>query len=190
MRNKEKQRWETAYHEAGHLAIAHRLGCRIHRATIEPAEHYSGRVTFQSLLGRVDIEFEIDHDKKRRNRGRIEDAIVIALAGPFAQRHYSPRSNWRIGATGARRGELLVRGTDFDHVSELIFRFYGNDETARHYRRYVEARAKDLVEGNWIEIEAIARCLFEHGTISRDQAIEAMREAVTAAIEARRQGLT
>ena len=65
----------------------------------------------------VSAKGETDRDKVRRNEGRIQDEIIIALAGPFAQRRYRPRSHWRVGASGAPRGEFLVGGSDIDHVT-------------------------------------------------------------------------
>jgi len=140
--------------------------------TIEPTKHYDGRLSYRSLLSRVDLEFESNRDRKRRNDGRIEDQILIALAGPFAQRRYAPRSDWKPGA-GIVDRSIMHGGTDYDFVGDLIFRRYRNDDVSRAYWRYVEARAKSFVDRHWTEIDAVARCLFERGTISHDELVEA-----------------
>src|SRR5262249_16605329 len=115
------------------------------------------------------------------NRGRVEDEVIIALAGPLAQRRHSPRSNWRFGGSGARAGQLLVRGTDFDQAADLIFRTYGNGDVAAAYWKFVEARTKGLVAGWWPWIEAVARALLKSETLSGDQiileAVRAVRQA-------------
>jgi hypothetical protein len=172
MANMEMQRRLAAYHEAGHAVAAHELYCRINAVTIVPSKSHSGRLIYQSLLARVDIEFEVDRDKVRRNYGRLEDTIVIALAGPFAQRHHAPRSRWRVGG-GIVKG-MLDRGTDFDVVSGLIFKFYGNAAVAKAYWEYVKARTESFVDGHWPRIDAVAECLLERGTISHDE----LREAI------------
>jgi hypothetical protein len=77
----------VAHHEAGHAVIAWDLGCMPDQVSIAPiAGHSEGRVIYRGLLSRVDF------DDLRKYRGCIEDAIVIALAGPLTQRRYSPRS--------------------------------------------------------------------------------------------------
>jgi len=66
---------------------------------------------------------------------------------------------------------------DFDQVSELIFRFYGNGNVAVAYRKYVEARTTDLVDDWWPAIKAVARGLLASETLSGEQIGEIILEA-------------
>jgi hypothetical protein len=84
---KQPAREATAYHEAGHMLAAWRTGIRIKRATIVPGKGFAGLVEQESSLRRT----QLDSDRARL---RAEKWVLIALAGPAAQRHFRRRS-WR-----------------------------------------------------------------------------------------------
>lgn len=81
---------------------------------------------------------------------------MIYLAGPFAQRRFAPRSNWRSG------------NDDFDIVKK---------ERARGRRGPVpqselasmESLARQLVDQLWTDIRAVAKALLKHGTLTGRQ---------------------
>src|ERR1700722_11677962 len=66
--------------------------------------------------------FRPDYDVSARVRERAESDIVVALAGPEAQRRHSPRS-WR-----SYHGD-----SDFKHAVDLAMRFNSSDEAANAY---------------------------------------------------------
>src|ERR1700676_301560 len=82
---------EAAYHEAGHAVLA--LACQaiVRRATIKPRGALRGRVIFDSHLG-----------------PKADLMMLIALAGPFAQRRFAPKSDW-------------IAASDFNSVLKAIF---------------------------------------------------------------------
>jgi hypothetical protein len=80
----------TAFHEAGHVVAAWSRGLKIHNATIVPSPEFLGRVRHANPLRGL----RPDYDVSARVRERAEANIVVALAGPEAQRRHSPRS-WR-----------------------------------------------------------------------------------------------
>jgi hypothetical protein len=131
----------AAYHEAGHAVVAHRLGAKVLRVSIDDDG------------GKTQI----------RRLGGGERAILVNLAGPYAQKRYAPRSHWHSHShTG------FNRGTDFDNVTSLIYEIHGRGEVAEKYWRYVEARAEKLVEQSWRYIDAVAKVLLKHGVITGD----------------------
>jgi hypothetical protein len=131
----------AAYHEAGHAVVAHMLGAKVRQVSIESD---SGRTQIKRL-------------------GRGERAILIALAGPYAQRRYAPHSRWR-----SRSHTGFKSDCDFDIVTDLIFDMHGTGKVATAYWRYVEAHAASLVERHWRHIDAVAKHLLEHGTLTGD----------------------
>ena len=79
----------VAYHEAGHAIAAWRLSGRQHlyRVTIVPDADSLGSTYHDPFHGiRLD-----DGDDSPRVQRRAENAMLIALAGPAAQRRYNPR---------------------------------------------------------------------------------------------------
>jgi hypothetical protein len=131
----------AAYHEAGHAVIAHVLGAQVRRVTIADD---SGSTQIRRL-------------------GHGERAILVNLAGPYAQKHYAPRSRWR-----SRSHTGFNSGYDFDNVTNLIFHMHGTGKVAETYWRYMEAKAQALIEEHWQRIEAVAKVLLDRGVISGD----------------------
>ena len=94
-----------------------------------------------------------------------ERAILITLAGPYAQRRFAPRSRWR---SRNHLGWLprAAHSRDFDIVTHLIHEMHGTGKVADAYWRYVEARAEELLQQHWTQIEHVARELLQHGTLT------------------------
>jgi hypothetical protein len=135
----------AAHHEAGHAVIAHMLGCRVERVSVDE----DSGATLIRWFG--------------RGEQRIERQILSNLAGPFAQRRFAPRSHWR-----SRSHAGFASGYDFDNVTGLIFDLHGKGKVAEKYRAYMEARAEALVDQHWLRIESVAKALLKHGVITGD----------------------
>jgi hypothetical protein len=118
-------------------------GLRVKSVTIRPGHSHSG-------LARID----------RLGRTTAEKQILITLAGPYAQRRFAPHSGWR-----SRNQSHLNSGYDFDSVAVLIDNEHGNGRVADLYSRYVNAKAEQLVEVCWQQIETVANALLERGTL-------------------------
>ena len=161
----------TAYREAGHAVAAFLLtDCPFDTVTIVPGEPSVGAVARQHLLDDDDIALALEYgheDEIRRNRSRIEDAIRVSLAGPYAQRRHDPASKWR-------------RGKDLKEASDLIYCLYKHYHTPAKvipsFWRHTNVILDDFLEGHWNAIETLAHRLIRDRTVSRDEAAAAALE--------------
>ena len=145
----------TAYHEAGHAVAAWRLGLEIPELTIIATEGAAGSATHTSPLWGVDREL----DGSEGAGVRMERSIIASLAGPAAQRHYSPRSWRRHHGAG-----------DHDHATELAIRAHGVGEIATAYLEYLIVVTRVLVTGaRWPVVCVVAGALLDRGTLSSDE---------------------
>jgi hypothetical protein len=109
-------------------------------------------VALATIKRRGDVE-----GKVTVSRGRcryIESSLLITLAGPFAQRRFAPRSDWRNG------------NHDFAKVKQEVTVDYGGGTAAQEYHDFLEARAEELVDEWWIEIKAVAARLLKRATMT------------------------
>jgi hypothetical protein len=102
----------TAYQEAGHVTAALAAGATVQTATIKPRGNILGQVRYGPR--RIDDESQ----------------LVNTLAGPYAQRRFAPRSDWRTG------------NRDFVKAKTEVSRTHGKGTVARKYLAYVEARLR------------------------------------------------
>jgi hypothetical protein len=135
----------VAYHEAGHAVIAHMLGCRVERVSIDE----DSGATLIKWSG--------------RGEQRTERQILSNLAGPYSQRRFAPRSHWR-----SRSHAGFASGYDLDNVTGLIFDWHGKGKVAKRYWAYMEARAEALVDQHWLHIESLVKVLLKHGAVTGD----------------------
>jgi len=138
----------VACHEAGHAVAAVKLRLKLDAVTIAASTEARGKLSFANPLRGIDLGW----DSSDRARMKDEKLIVVSLAGPFAQKRYKPRSQWRVAGSGF--GIIVGRGTDFDIVNDLIFRLYGNGKVATRYDAYVCAVQQIERNGDdrWITI--------------------------------------
>lgn len=154
-----QQKVQIAHHEAGHAVVA----CRLHKfpskVTILPNKSSSGRAVFRRPL----LQEGMQSDNSPRNWLRIEHDMIIAMAGPLAQRRYAPRSDWRQNRYWGERG------TDFDIFADLLLLQHDDEKVRDAYARYIRARAESLVENGWPAIERVAQALVDQQTLSREE---------------------
>ena len=159
----------VAHHEAGHAILAIKLDVTFGRVTIAPNADSLGHITLHRLLKRGDLEWGGDVSKK----WRIDRAMLIVLAGPYAQKRQAPQSRWRtrnyIGFNG---------GGDFDRVINLKWGLHEDDKVAKKYLQYMEAWTEQLVERYWPNIEAVAQALMERETLTYAETRTANWEAL------------
>jgi len=151
----------TAYREARLRRRALLLtDCPFDTVTIVPDKPSIGALAREHLLGELVLEYEPE-DEIRRNRNRIEDAIRVSLAGPYAQRRHDPASKWR-------------RGKDLKEASDLIYCLYKHYHTPAKvipsFWRHTNVILDDFLEGHWNAIETLAHRLIRDRTVSRDEA--------------------
>src|ERR1700689_3615960 len=98
----------AAYHEAGHAVLALVCQATVRRATIKPRGALRGRVIFNSHLG-----------------PKADLMMLIALAGPFAQRRFAPKSDW-------------IAASDFNSVLKTIYdNGNGSPEKKQRFLEYI-----------------------------------------------------
>ena len=158
--NDEKELRATAYHEAGHTIMRLELGRRVTHVTIKPKGDTLGHVRHRPP--KVDVEwFWADWATRRWT----ETAIMVALAGPEAEKRLMGRRN-NIGASG-----------DDAWVAELAIRAIVGDEERNAYLRWLELRVRDFVAFSqfWVQVESVAAALLERETLTGKE-VDQIRE--------------
>lgn len=141
----------TAFHEAGHVVAAWSRRVKIHNATIVPSPEFNGLVRHANPLHKL----HPDYDVSARVRDRAESAIVVSLAGPEAQRRYSPRS-WRTYHGAA----------DFKKAVDLAMRFNSSDEAVNAYLAWLAIVTRDEIALLWPQVETVAQALFDRRNLT------------------------
>lgn len=164
----------TAYHEAGHAAVARRLGVAVRSVTVVPDDEASGR-TWHSGPGswfRPDIEVD------GRTRNRIEAHIMIALAGGEAEDAF----------LGERSGDGL--GPDNDNAVGLALYMSGDSEEASAYLEWLRLRTRNMLRQELVrcEVEAIAAALLDRKRVRAAEVKAICTEAFQALMAERRAG--
>jgi hypothetical protein len=135
----------AAYYIAGQAAVALGIGDVVYSAEINPEWDYEGMITFG-----------IDRCRYEESRQ------IIYLAGPFAQRWFAPRSNWRSG------------NDDFDIVKKER---YGRGHVWSQELAIMEHVAIRLVAYFWYDIEAVGKALLRQGALTLREIREVISEA-------------
>ena len=132
----------TAFHEAGHAAIALALERPVHRVSVLPSRDRLGQCEFEKGVARP-------------SEDSLEREILIALAGMAAE----ARHTGKYGFAEADR--------DLRYVRRLVLRRTSPRQAERYERRML-AKVEYLLadEGNWKAVEAIAAELLKFGVIS------------------------
>ena len=152
--DKARSREATAYHEAGHAVAAWNLGYRSIRASITAGHESAGEVRHESPLVGDEVEF----DGSELARLRVERVIIIRLAGPIAQKRHR-RTSWR----------RWHGGTDYAVAADLALRVCGSGEIASAFLKWLDRRAKALVEEHWPAVERLANALLKRGVVTQDE---------------------
>ena len=151
----------VAYHEAGHAVVACRLGRRPAAVSVRATGRNLGRVVMRTRA--------LEPDSPRK-WCRNEEVMVIALAGPLAQRRHAPRSDWR--QKKHRTSPRPDPGTDFDLVNKLLCRQHDGPTVRTAYDKYVRARTQELVDANWPAIERVAQALLKQESLTRQELLQ------------------
>ena len=132
----------TAFHEAGHAAIALALERPVHRVSVLPSRDRLGQCEFGKGVARP-------------SEDSLEREILIALAGMAAE----ARHTGKYGFAEADR--------DLRYVRRLVLQ-RTTPRQAERYERRMLAKVEYLLadEGHWKAVEAIAAELLKLGVIS------------------------
>lgn len=164
-------RAERAHHEAGHAVAIHHLGDRVDRISIDAVGPLAGYV-FSSPAGAPEwTPDEIDahaagvgavvsatRAPAEPTAREIEQGVLVALAGPEAQRRYAGQRHSPVGDDFDMRKARQLLGADrrsaWDVCADLA--------DARE-------RTREFLDAHWSEVEAVAYSLECVGTITGAQ---------------------
>jgi ATP-dependent Zn protease len=162
MSRSQRRDLTTAYHEAGHVVVAHSQQTIVKRVTIELGDGYHGvteSVGFSRRM-RPDVEVTI------RTRDRIERQARILLAGEIAQRRKAPRSVRNVH-----------HQTDCERAVDFLDYPCASDRELSLYIKLLRVQTEQLIELYWPEIETVARALIERRTLNAREVREVIRAA-------------
>ena len=155
----------VAFHEAGHALAAHFLQMDFDHVTIEPDEGSLGHV-LHPPYGESGMSFvELTRDE----RERVENSIIVSLAGPEAER----LSTGRYNRQGAR--------SDMEQVTDLVQRMPYSEKGQRLFLRWLKDRAYCMVREPMHQI--ILTSIVEELVRSRRLTAEQVRNIVTSSSE-------
>jgi ATP-dependent Zn protease len=167
-RNRGKHLEATAYHEAGHAVATIELGRAVRRLTILPDAEQSSRGHCQ---GTTEGEwFHPAYNSDGRTRARVEQRLMITLAGAIAERHFTGHRN-NVGASA-----------DDAKAVGLARSFCGSTREADAYLGWLAVRTELLITHplHWPTVKALATALLTEKMLSGKR----VREIYTAAAEA------
>jgi hypothetical protein len=137
----------TAYHEAGHAVAAHALGRAFTRVSIEPIGDTLGRCSFRP----PGEWFRPDERLDGATRRRLEERIMISLAGPEAEARF----------TGVHDEEAAEEDVEraFAHACFMT----GDEAEAWAYLDWLRHRTLNLMRRAGLDdaVEALATELLE-----------------------------
>lgn len=151
----------VAYHEAGHAVVHLCFEHDVEQISILRDGDAAGGVR----VNRADHD-ALRHEDLLEKQVPFERAIMAAMAGVIAQRKFAPESVDDIHAATDRR---VVD----EYLDELET---PTPEIWAAYRRVLELRTGALLDQHWAQVERLASALLQHGTLTKDEAREAMAD--------------
>lgn len=140
------QRYIAAHHEAGHAVVALALSVTRLHVSIEPMGNSLGRVAHHGLPPPDD-----------------NSAMLIALAGPLAQRRLAPESEWLT--------------SDFASVDQIIAKSGGTTAQRDQRLKSLCEQADQMINYFWDDITVTAETLLKRKTMTGDEITNAIRAA-------------
>ena len=156
----------VAYHEAGHAVMCFHQRVAVRGATIVPDEEVGGRVFHANPLKGVRLDIETT----TRSRWQMEKLVRVCLAGPEAQRRYSPRS-WR-NAHGS---------DDFSQAVDLLGYFCGSSEEIEAYLHLLRVQTRQFLRlpHVWQAVQSVAEALLESKQLGGYELRQLIRNAMS-----------
>ncbi len=154
-----KELQSTAYHEAGHAVISWALEYEVYKITIVPSGDKAGLVIHQNPLFGVPL----DRDNSPNAVAQAKKGMMISLAGPIAQRKFSPES-WQD-----HHGAV-----DLESVADYALRLSGSEEDANVFLESFDLEIKGMVDRYWLEIQNLASALLEKRTMTAEEVLDSL----------------
>jgi hypothetical protein len=153
----------TAFHEAGHAAMAWRERIALKSVSIVPACGSSGRVFHHNPLAGI----RLDCDGSNRARLRAERLVRVCFAGRLAQARYRANSyrRWHSGA-------------DDETAMHLLSAISASDRELAAYSRLLEIQTEQwlALDAVWNRVEALAAELLRRREVSGKEAIRILED--------------
>jgi ATP-dependent Zn protease len=174
----ERERQATAYHEAGHAAVALHLGRKVLSVDIIHVEEK--RQLGVCHNGRTPRWFQPEFVADGRTRLLLEKEIMVFLAGHLAERRFTGRRNY----VGASR--------DHSCAADLADYACGSAEQVEAFLAWLEVRTDDTLRMPlvWRVVEAIAAALMEREHLTGRQVRAILQGVEDAAFALPREFLT
>jgi hypothetical protein len=150
-----------AIHESGHLIAYVEFGIPFKKAWLVWPKTGGGHV-----------EADPNYVGGPSTPAAWEEDAIISLAGPYAQRRYSPNSRWRLGAgfDGYIHNRAIIRpGSDFDCYDKAISEIVPVGCCIAATVKKIRARTIALVRDHWAEIKLLSAALLERKTLTERQ---------------------
>lgn len=176
MRAKDRKRMErVAYHEAGHAVASVLLGVGLRSVTIVPD---AGRGTLGLCQGTPPGRgFRPDAAVDGRTMRRLQDQVMVLLAGGIAEYEFTRRHNHR--------------GCDHDYrvAADLAGYACGGGKELEFFLGWLGERVRGLLRNraHWPAVEALAAALMERRTIGGADARRVIHEAIRRTVHAGQQ---
>lgn len=167
---KQAQRMSVAYHEAGHLFAAYYFGFALKDRAAE--------LTLDGpSLGLTHFYGEdLPHDPSSQTRARLEESVVMLLAGGAAVRKLSKRfeSGSHLNGDDNVQAKRIIEAltpicSDPDlpwHEDSSWNPYQGNHSERSCYLKLLEYRAERLVSQGWSAIERLATELLRSNALT------------------------
>lgn len=132
----------TAYHEAGHAAVALALDRPVHRVSVLPNQELLGKCEFRKGVQRPSDDW-------------IETEILISLAGMVAEARHTGRY------------DREAAGRDLRYARKLML-YRASERSLDRFERRMVAKTENLLndDGVWRAVELMAAELMKLGVIS------------------------
>lgn len=155
----DKERRETAHHEAAHAVVYFWSDVPFRKVTIKPDKK-------SDSLGHVALHRTprwmcepVGSTEETRSRSRIEAEVVALYAGQLAQARLTGKhpedGHWK----------------DAHDAVTLAYRLFSNTDVVNAFLHfcYLHAREWIYAQTHWVEIQAVAEALLERETLTRNQ---------------------
>ena len=153
----------VAYHEAGHVVMAHVVRRRFTRVTIIPEGTSDGHCSFT----KPPENFNPDFDTSPRTRDLVERYAMTFFGGHIAQQLFTGRADWK-GSEGDRR-----------HAFLLLEDQCASTEEASAYSGWLWEKTKNTLKFpiTWAMVEGLSQALVEHQKIGERRIRTILKES-------------
>jgi ATP-dependent Zn protease len=150
MKNKTLELASTAYHEAGHAVACLVYSIAVREVSIVPTAHSAGTVKTERLTEEV---------LKGGDEVELRNRAITLFAGEKAEERFCAETEQEFN--------YFCNASDILWLIDILKKFHPENKEERLRVRFELAdNACDLVSERWEQIQAVARALLKHKTLS------------------------